>query len=213
MWEFEKHHLSAKISGLPIARVVLVLGGRVGEGWYVLIHKRAEPKTEVTCEFPHLFRQFGAQVANRVEIVLHGEREVHQIVQINRVVLHRTHLNLKWGLVTWRRQGSCNYWFGTVTIQSVCRYAYQALSWERSSVDISARRRTGSTRTAWNLEVCSSGEFCYSSDSLWKVRHTLFWASSGWSHIVRWVFSLVQSPESGIKDNCGKLCVSRKISK
>lgn len=183
MCECDKHHLTAEISRLPIARVVLVLGGCVGEGWYVLIHKRAEPKTEVTCEFPHFFRQFGAQVANCVEIILHGEREVHQIVQIHRVVLHRTHLYLKWGLVTLKRQGLWNYRFGTVTWQfkayADMRDAYQALSWARSSVDISGPHHTGSTRTAWNLGVCSSGEFCYSSDSLWKVHHTLFWANSG----------------------------------
>lgn len=44
--------------------------------------------------------------------------------------------------------------------------AYQALSWERSSVGISGWHHTGSPQNLWSSGVCSAKESCHSWDSL-----------------------------------------------
>lgn len=58
---------------LPVTGVLLVLGGRVGEGRHVFIHEGAEAQTEVAGQLPHLLRQLGAQVTDGVQVVFHGQ--------------------------------------------------------------------------------------------------------------------------------------------
>lgn len=73
----------------------------VGERGHVLVHKGAEAQPEVAGELSHLMGQLGAQVTDGFQIILHREGEVHQVVQIHRVVLHLPHLQLKPRLAPW----------------------------------------------------------------------------------------------------------------
>lgn len=73
----------------------------VGERGHVLVHKGAEAQPEVAGELAHLMGQLGAQVTDGVQIILHREGEVHQVVQIHRVVLHLPHLQLEPRLASW----------------------------------------------------------------------------------------------------------------
>lgn len=79
----------------PVARILLVLGRRVGEGGHVFVHEGAKAQPEVAGELPHLLGQLVAQTVDGVQVVFHGKREVHQVVQINRVVLHLPHLQVE----------------------------------------------------------------------------------------------------------------------
>lgn len=67
----------------------------VGERGHVLVHKGAKAQPEVAGELAHLMGQLGAQVPDGVQIILHREGEVHQVVQIHWVVLHLSHLQLE----------------------------------------------------------------------------------------------------------------------
>lgn len=85
----------------PIAWILLILGCCIGEGGYIFVHKGTKTQPEVAGEFSHLLGQLGAQITDGVQIVFHGKREVHQVVQIDRVVLHLPHLQPKRRLVSW----------------------------------------------------------------------------------------------------------------
>lgn len=83
----------------PIAWIFLVLGCRVREGRHIFVYKGTKSQPEVAGELAHLQGQIGAKVANGVQIVFHGKREVHQVVQIHWIVLHLPYLHLKPRLV------------------------------------------------------------------------------------------------------------------
>lgn len=72
----------------------------VGERGDVLVYKRPEPQPEVAGELPHLLSELGAQVPDVVQVVLHGQGEVHQVVQVHRIILHLSNLQLESCLVT-----------------------------------------------------------------------------------------------------------------
>lgn len=80
---------------LPAARILLKLFCRVRERGHVLVHKGAEAQPEVAGELAHLMGQLGAQVTDGFQIILHRQREVHQVVHVHRVVLHLPHLQLE----------------------------------------------------------------------------------------------------------------------
>ena len=85
----------------PATWILLILGRRVGKRGHVFIHEGAEAQPEVAGELPHLLGQLGAQVPDGFQVVLHGQREVHQVVEVHRVVLHLPHLQAKPRLVSW----------------------------------------------------------------------------------------------------------------
>lgn len=99
-WFKDVLHPTASTQHPPVAWVLLVLGRRVGEGRHVFVHEGAKAQPEVAGELPHLQGQFGAQVTDGVQVVLHGQRQVHQVVEIHRVVLHLPHLQAEPGLVS-----------------------------------------------------------------------------------------------------------------
>lgn len=84
---------------LPNARIGLVPRRCVGERRDVLVYKRPEPQTEVAGELPHLLSELGAQVPDAVQVILHGQGEVHQIVQVHGIILHLSNLQLEGSLV------------------------------------------------------------------------------------------------------------------
>ena len=59
------------------------------------LHKRAKAHSEFTGEVCHLFGQSGAQVLDHLQIVDHGRRQVHQVVDVHRIVLCVLDLNLE----------------------------------------------------------------------------------------------------------------------
>ena len=85
----------------PAARILLVLGCCVGKGGHVFIHKGPKAQPEVAGELAHLVRQLGAQVTDGVQIIFHGKREVHQVVEIHWVVLHLPDLQPERRLLSW----------------------------------------------------------------------------------------------------------------
>lgn len=85
---------------LPSAGVILVSWGRVGEGRNVLVYKRPKTKPEIAGELSHFFSQLSSQVPNGVQIILHGEGEIHQIVQIYGIILYLSNLHVERGWVT-----------------------------------------------------------------------------------------------------------------
>lgn len=83
----------------PNAWIGLVPRCCVGERGDVLVYKRPEPQPEVAGELPHLLSQLGAQVSDAVQVILHGQGEVHQVVQVHRVILHLSNLQLEGSLI------------------------------------------------------------------------------------------------------------------
>lgn len=84
---------------LPDAGVGLVPRRRVGERRDAFVYKGPEPQSEVAGELPHLLGELGAEVPDVVQVVLHGQGEVHQVVQVHGIVLHLPHLQLEGSLV------------------------------------------------------------------------------------------------------------------
>lgn len=85
---------------LPNAGIVLVSRCRVGERRNVFVHKRAKTQPEIASELSHLFSQLGPQIANIVQVVVHGQGEIHQVVQVHGIVLHLPDLNSEGSPVT-----------------------------------------------------------------------------------------------------------------
>lgn len=50
---------------------------------------------EVTGDILHLFYEVGSQLLDTGQVVLHGEGQIHQVVQVYGVVLHTFELHLK----------------------------------------------------------------------------------------------------------------------
>lgn len=94
----------------PIARILLILGCCVREGGHVFVHKGTKAQPEVAGELAHLLGQLGTQVTDGVQIIFHGKREVHQVVEIHWVVLHLPHLQPKPCLVSWMGRWKQNCW-------------------------------------------------------------------------------------------------------
>lgn len=84
----------------PNAWIGLVPRRCVGERGDILVYKRPEPQPEVAGELPHLLGELGAQVPDAVQVILHGQGEVHQVVQVHRIILHLSNLQLESSLVT-----------------------------------------------------------------------------------------------------------------
>lgn len=80
---------------LPVARILPMFFRNVGVRGHVFVHKGAEAQSEVAGELAHLMGQLVAQVTDGVQIIFHREGEVHQVVEIHRVVLHLPHLQLE----------------------------------------------------------------------------------------------------------------------
>ena len=57
------------------------------EGQHGFLHEGAEPQAELAGEVAHLPGQRGAQVLDHLQVVRHGRREVHQVVDVHGVVL------------------------------------------------------------------------------------------------------------------------------
>lgn len=51
--------------------------------------------SEVSSNVPHLFHEVSSQLLDTGQVVLHGEGQVHQVVQVYGVVLHTFELHLK----------------------------------------------------------------------------------------------------------------------
>lgn len=85
---------------LPDAGIVLVSWCCIGERRNVLVHERAKPQAEIARELSHLFSQLGPQIADVIQVVIHGQGEIHQVVEVHGIVLHLPHLNSERGLVT-----------------------------------------------------------------------------------------------------------------
>lgn len=79
---------------LPVAGVLHGLfGGDVHVGRYRLVHKSSKAHAEVAGGAVHGLGQAFSQRPQAEEIVIHGVGEIHEVVEINRVVLHLTHLH------------------------------------------------------------------------------------------------------------------------
>ena len=81
-------------SVLPEAGVLHSLRRRyvhVGRDW--LVHESAESHAQVAGGLVDGFGEVVAQHPQAAQVVVHGVGEVHQVVQIYRVVLHLSHLH------------------------------------------------------------------------------------------------------------------------
>lgn len=90
---------------LPNAGIVLVSWCCVGERRNVFVHERAKPQTEIARELSHLFSQLGPQIADVIQVVVHGQGQIHQVVEIHGIILHLPHLNSERGPVTCTHKG------------------------------------------------------------------------------------------------------------
>lgn len=62
---------------------------------YRFVHESSEAHTQVTGGFAHLFSQSISQLPQLCEVIIHGVGQVHEIVQIHRVVGDLPHLKLE----------------------------------------------------------------------------------------------------------------------
>lgn len=85
---------------LPNAWIGLVPRCCIGKRRDALVYKRPEPQSEVASELPHLLGKLSAQVPDVVQVILHGQGEVHQVVQVHGIILHLSNLQLEGSLVT-----------------------------------------------------------------------------------------------------------------
>lgn len=82
------------------SRNLLIAGVCEGFWWgdvhvrgHRLVHKGSKANPQVTGELAHLGGQLGAQILDAPQIILHGVRQVHQVVDVYRVILHLPHLD------------------------------------------------------------------------------------------------------------------------
>lgn len=59
---------------------------------YRFVHEGTEAHTQVTGGFAHFFSQSISQFPKLCQVIIHGVGQVHQVVQIHRVVSHLPHL-------------------------------------------------------------------------------------------------------------------------
>lgn len=86
------HH--SIVSAVPVAGVFHSLsGGDVHVRWERLVHKCAKAHAEVAGGAVHGLSQAFTQRSQAEEIIVHGVGEIHEIVEIHRIVLHLTHLD------------------------------------------------------------------------------------------------------------------------
>lgn len=78
---------------LPNAGIILVSWCRVGERRNVFVHEGAKSQPEIAGELSHLLSQLGPQVADVIQVVVHGQGEIHQVVEVHGIILHLPHLN------------------------------------------------------------------------------------------------------------------------
>lgn len=79
---------------LLIARVLDGFWRRdVHVGGNGLVHKGPKADAKVAGELAHLTGQLGTQVLDVLQIVLHGVGQVHQVVDVHRVVFHLAHVD------------------------------------------------------------------------------------------------------------------------
>lgn len=90
---FERLHETVCAVLLPVAGV---LHSRFGGGVHVrrerLVHKSPEAHAEVAGGAVHGLGQAFAQCPQAEEVIIHGIGEIHEVVEIHRVVLYLTHL-------------------------------------------------------------------------------------------------------------------------
>lgn len=60
--------------------------------WYWFVHERTEAHTQVTGGFAHFFSQSISQLPQLSQIIIHGVGQVHQVVEIHRVICDLPHL-------------------------------------------------------------------------------------------------------------------------
>lgn len=78
---------------LPNAGIVLVSWCCVGERRNVFVHERAKPQAEIAGELSHLFSQLGPQVPDIIQVIVHGQGQIHQVVEVHGIILHLPHLH------------------------------------------------------------------------------------------------------------------------
>lgn len=82
------------VSAVPVAGVFHSLfGGDVHVRWERLVHKCAKAHAEVAGGAVHGLSQAFTQRPQAEEVVIHGVGEIHEIVEIHRIVFHLTHLH------------------------------------------------------------------------------------------------------------------------
>ena len=100
----EKGGIFSESEGIPeaIGRRTASAGGLqffghgTDVGHHHLVHKRAKAKPELLGDLLHLIGQGGPQGRQRVFVVLHALRQVHEVVQVNGVVFGLPVGHLQW---------------------------------------------------------------------------------------------------------------------
>ena len=88
------------VCGSAPAGVGHVLLGDLDEGQHGFLHEGAEAQAELAGEVAHLPGEGGAQVLDHLQVVRHGRREVHQVVDVHGVVLRLLDFDLEGHLTT-----------------------------------------------------------------------------------------------------------------
>lgn len=87
---------------LPVAGVLHSLfGGDVHVRRERLVHKSTEAHAEVAGGAVHGLGQAFAQCPQAEEVIIHGVGEIHEVVEIHRVVLYLTHLHCEALSIIW----------------------------------------------------------------------------------------------------------------
>lgn len=81
------------------------------EGQDGFLHKRAKAHSKFTGEVSHLFRQRGAQAFDHLQIIDHGRRQVHQVVDVHRIILRVLNLDLESHLTACAKTKSTPYFY------------------------------------------------------------------------------------------------------
>lgn len=90
---------------LPVARVLHSLfGGDVHVRRERLVHKSPKAHAEVAGGAVHGLGQAFAQCPQAEEVIVHGVGEVHEVVEIHRVVLYLTHLHCEAFGIIWKTE-------------------------------------------------------------------------------------------------------------
>ncbi len=79
------------------------------EGQDGFLHKRAKAHSKFTGEVGHLFRQRGAQAFDHLQVIDHGCWQVHQVVDVHRIVLCVLNLDLESHLTACAKTKSTPY--------------------------------------------------------------------------------------------------------
>lgn len=90
---------------LPVARVLHSLFGRdVHVRWKRLVHKSPKAHAQVAGGTVHGLSKALSQRPQAEEVVIHGVGEVHEVVEIHRVILYLTHLHCEALGIIWEME-------------------------------------------------------------------------------------------------------------